>query len=82
MNADIRVLTFTHFGETEAENARMTLSPMNVKLLAAFDDTRQGRPVKRVSVLFLEGDSVEVFVSEMDLLQIEQAVGMYGIASY
>jgi hypothetical protein len=80
MNTDIRVLTFTHFGESEAENARMTLSPMNVKLLAAFDDMRQGRPVKRVSVLFVEGDSVEIFVSEMDLLTIEQAVGMYGVA--
>lgn len=77
---DIRVLTFTHYGVTEAENARMTLAPLSIKLLAAVDDERQGRPVKRVSVMFLEADTVEIFVSELDLLQIEQAVGGYGFA--
>jgi hypothetical protein len=75
---DIRVLTFTHYGDTPEENARMTLSPVSIKLLAAYEDTKQGRPVKRVSVLFLEGDVTEIFVSDMDLLTIERAVGMYG----
>lgn len=77
MNTDIRVLTVMHLGETEEENARITFSPMNVKMLAALDDTRQGRPVKKVSVLFIEGDNTEIFISEIDLLTFERAVGMY-----
>lgn len=79
---DIRVLTVQHFGETEEENTRITLSPLNIKMTAANPTIRQNREMFKVSVLFLEGDSVELFVTEMDLLQIERAVGMYGTAEF
>lgn len=74
----LRVLTVQNFGDTEAENGRVTLAPMAIKMVASFDDTKQGRSLKRLHVLFLEGDNVELYVSEMDALTIEQAIGTYG----
>lgn len=73
----LRVLTVLNFGDTQAEDARVTLSPISVRMVASFDDVKRGRPVKRLVVMFNEGDNVEFFVSEMDALTIEQAIGSY-----
>ena len=79
MHPNMRVLTVTSLGETEAENARITLSALNIKMTAAIDGEVQGRPAKLTSIFFLGDDEVvELALSEFDLLQIESVVGAYG----
>ena len=74
----MRVLTVTSFGETAQEDLRVTLSPMNIKMTAAKDGEVQGRPIKMVAVLFMDGESVELNLNEYDLLQVENVIGAYG----
>lgn len=79
MIPNMRVLTVTNLGETEAENARVTLSAMNIKMTAAVDGEIQGRPVKMTAIFFMDDmDPIELALSEFDLLQIESVVGAYG----
>jgi hypothetical protein len=75
---DLSVLTFTNYGDTEKQNSRVTLSPMAVRMLSAQDAIKQNRPVKHLLVMFEQGDIVEIYVNDMDLLTIERAVGGYG----
>ena len=77
----LQVLTVLHYGETESENKRITLSPMNVCLVAADaeDCTVQSRSLRKVSVLFVEGGSVDLCVNHSDMTNIEQAVGTYAL---
>jgi hypothetical protein len=78
-NVNLRVLTVTNLGETEALNARITLSAMSIKMTAAMDGVIQDRPVKLTTILFLDdSDPVSLALSEFDLLQIESVVGSYG----
>lgn len=77
MIPNLRVLTLTSIGKTEKENARVTLSGMNIKMTAAIDGEMQGRPVKMTTILFLDGDGVEIALSEFDLMQLEGVVGAY-----
>lgn len=74
----LRVLTVVSYGETENENDRVTLNSLEIQMTAARDDIRQGRPVKRTSVMFKDGAYVELFLNDMDLLEVEQAIGTYG----
>jgi len=79
MIPNMRVLTVTSFGETPEENYRVTLSAMNIKMVAAQDGIVQGRPVKVTTVLFMDDpESVTLNLSEFDLLQVEGVVGSYG----
>lgn len=78
MMENMRVLTVTNFGETEDANERVTLSPMEIQMTSAKEEIRQNRPVQRMLVMFKDGAVAEVYVSEFDLLQVEQAIGMYG----
>lgn len=78
MMENMRVLTFTGLGETQEENDRVTLSPMEIQMSVARDDVRQGLPCKKMSVVFKDGACVELYVSDYDLLTVEQAIGMYG----
>lgn len=78
MMEGLRVLTVLNFGETEAENDRITLNSMEIQMTAARDDIRQGRAVKKTTVMFKDGACVELFLNEMDLLTVEQAIGTYG----
>ena len=71
MIPEMRIFRVTSIGETEKENAQVTLSAMNIKMTLAVDGEMQGRPVKMTTILFLDGDAVEIAVSEFDLLQIE-----------
>lgn len=77
MIPNLRVLTVTSLGETEAENARVTLSAMNIKMTAAMDGQIQGRPAKITTILFLDSEAIEIAISEFDLLQLESVVGAY-----
>lgn len=78
MMENMRVLTVTNFGEIEADNERVTLCPMEMQMTSAKQEIRQDRPIMRTVVMFKDGNAVEVYLSEFDLLQVEQAIGMYG----
>lgn len=75
---DLRVLTITHLGETAEENDRVTLNPMEIQMTSARHDIRQNAPVQRVTVMFKDGLSIDLFMSEYDLVQVEKAIGTYG----
>jgi hypothetical protein len=79
MIPNMRVLTLNSFGETPEEDFRVTLSAMNIKMVAAQDGMIQNRPVKVTTVLFI-GDSecVTLNLSDFDLNQLENCVGAYG----
>ena len=79
MIPNMRVLTLTNLGETEAENARVTLSAVCIKMTAAMDGMVQGRPVKIVTILFLDdSEPISLSLSDLDCLQLESVVGAYG----
>lgn len=80
MMEGMRILTVTNIGENAGEDTRVTPSPMEIEMILARDDVRQGMPAKAVSLFFKSGAVVELYVSEYDLITLEQAVGMYGFA--
>jgi hypothetical protein len=76
---NMRVLTVIGLGETEADNARVTLAATNIKMTAAVDGVIQDRPVKMTTIIFTDdSEPVTLALSEFDLLQIENVVGSYG----
>jgi hypothetical protein len=81
MNVGIQVLKVMHYGPTEEDNRMVTISPVNVLMLAAplVYERIQDREVKRVTVLMIDGGETEVCINDMDLDQLEQAVGAYGL---
>jgi hypothetical protein len=79
MLPNMRVLTLHSYGETSEEDFRVTLSVMNIKMVAAQDGMVQNRPVKVTTILFMDDpEHVTLNLSEFDLLQIEGIVGAYG----
>jgi hypothetical protein len=79
MMPDMRVLTLNSFGETAADDLRVTLSAMNIKAVIAQDGNVQNRPVKITTVMFMgDPEAVTLKLSEFDLLQLESVVGAYG----
>ena len=52
---DMRVLTLTSYGETEADDLRCTIAPMAVKFCAAKNGTIQGREIKITTILVIYG---------------------------
>jgi hypothetical protein len=76
---DFKKLTVHHYSEDPTEERRITISPMNITVIAAaIDDIKIGpRTVRAISVLFVDGGSIELNVSHMDLEVLEEAVGSY-----
>lgn len=76
---DVRVLTVTSYGDNEEEIVRVTIAPHNVQMIIAnsLDTVRLGLRLKRVNVLFMDGGSAELFVTDMDLTTLEKAIGTY-----
>jgi hypothetical protein len=72
-------LTVTHHGETTEEDRRITISPMNVVVVAAgVEDTAvNGRMLRRVTVLFTDGGSADLVINHSDLQMLESAIGSY-----
>jgi len=81
MNVDMRVLTVLSYGEKPEDDMSVTFNPNAVKMVAAQDSIIQERPVKVVTVFFLDDmEPFSIYVSSVDLLSIETAVGSYGFA--
>ncbi len=76
---DLQKLTITHYEEDSKDDRRVTLSPGNVGMIAAeIDDcTVNNRSVRKVSILFLDGNSVELTVNHADLELLETAIGSF-----
>jgi len=78
MLPNLRVLTLSHYGETPADDLQVTLSALCIKAVVAKDTEVQGRPVKQVTVLFMDSEPLELNLNEIDTLQLQSVVGSYG----
>ena len=76
---EMQRLTVHCYAEDAKEERRVTLSPMNVTLIAAeIDDVVvNNRSVRKVSVLFTDGGSVDLIVNHSDLSLLESAIGSF-----
>jgi hypothetical protein len=72
-------LTLHHYSVDPKEERRVTLSPMNIQLVAAEveDVVINGRSVRNVTILFSEGGNVDLTINHADLMQLERAVGSF-----
>lgn len=75
----LQVLRVHHYGETPADDKRITISPHNVLLIAAAteDITVQDRSVRNVNILFADNGSAEVNINHSDLEMLESAIGSF-----
>lgn len=75
----LQKLTVHHYAEIAEEERRITLSPMNITVIAAnVEDTLvNGRSVRPVTVLFTDGGSIDLVVNHADLELLESAVGTF-----
>jgi hypothetical protein len=76
-----KTLKVRHFGNIPEDSKWVTINSMNIKLVEA-DVTptmRENTLVKKAVVVFLEGDSVELYLSEYDLNVLEYVVGFYDL---
>lgn len=75
----MRILKVTSYDEEETGNKEVTLSPGMIKAVIAdpVAHIRQGKAVKAVSLLLVEGDALEIVVSQRDLDTLEEVVGSY-----
>lgn len=78
---ELQKLTIHCYAETPEEERRITLNPSKIVLLAAGTEDLQlnGRSLRRVTVLFDEGENVDVLVNHSDLELMETAVGTFYI---
>jgi hypothetical protein len=76
-----KTLKVKHYGETFDESKWVTICPMNVKLVEADVSVtiRQNTTVTKVTVVFLEGDSIELYLTDYDQNVLESVVGFYDL---
>ena len=77
---ELQRLTVINYAETADEkDKRITLSPSQITLIAAdVNDVKlNGRELRHVTVLFLDGASVDLLINNSDLNDLEGAVGSY-----
>lgn len=74
-----KILKVTHYGDSPEENKEVTISPVVVKMVFAdvAPSFKQNRSVKNISLLLMEGDTVELCISESELYTLEEVVGLY-----
>ena len=76
---EFQKLTVHHYADLEEEDRRITISPMNVALVAAEteDMTVRGRSLRHVTVLFTDGGSTDLSINHSDLELLEGAIGSF-----
>ncbi len=76
---EFQKLVVYHYGETSEDDRRVTISPMQVNLIAfeTEDTIVNGRSLRRASVLFSDGSSCDLAVNHQDMSTLEEAVGAY-----
>lgn len=78
---EFQTLTVYHYGDDSKEDRRITIGPMNVAVVAAAteDVTAQGRSLRGVTVMFLDGASLDLRINHADLEKLEMAIGGYSL---
>ena len=76
---EFQKLTVHHYSVNPEEERRITLSPMNISLVAAAteDTMLNGRSLRNVTVLFGDGGSVDMTINHSDLELLETAIGSF-----
>lgn len=74
-----RILKVTNYGAEESENTEVTISPGVIKVVSAstVPVMIQGRALKSVTVLMMDGDELVLVLSDPDLYKLEECVGFY-----
>lgn len=80
--AQERVLTVLNYGEEGGKlvKTRVTISPSSVEFLIAGEEayaTMEDREIRKVNVMFISGNNLELYVSLLDLATLERALGTY-----
>jgi len=72
-------LTVRNYDELPENEKRITLSPDKINLIAAdVEDIKiNGRALRHVTVLFMDGGSVDLVVDHADLSLLEGAIGSF-----
>lgn len=75
----MRILKVTSYDEAEEGSKEITLSPGMIKAIIAdpVAHVRQGKAVKSVTLLLVEGDALEMAIGQRDLDTLEEVVGSY-----
>lgn len=77
------VLTVSNYGLQDDGTflkARVTVAPHMIQVIIAGEETQatiEGRELKKVNVLLLDGNNIELLISEVDLISMERAIGTY-----
>jgi hypothetical protein len=79
MELEMQKLTIRHYSEDPKEERRITLAPHNITVVAAEieDVTINGASRRVVSVLFMDGGSLDLVVDHQDLQLLETAIGSF-----
>ena len=76
---EFQKLTVQNYSDDPQQRRRITLSPPNITVIAAAleDVTVEGRSARNVTVLFIDGGSIDLCVNHSDLSMLEEAIGSY-----
>lgn len=77
-----RILTVMNYDEEKGKfiKTRVTISPSSVEFLIAGDeahDIRDSREIRKVNVMMVSGNNLELYISVLDLAMLERAIGSY-----
>lgn len=81
---ETRVLTVISYGEEEGETYRVTIQPLNIKMVTSPEKmvVRQGMGLYKATVDFVDEDGEDgggatLYVNRADLKNLEEAAGFY-----
>jgi len=76
---EMQTLRVHSYGDVAEDDRRVTIAPNNVVALAAStDDVQvQGRSLRAISVLFVDGGAMDLVVDHADLQLLEDTIGAY-----
>lgn len=76
---NMKILTVLSYGAEPGESYRVTLQPMNVSMVTAYESLveRQGMSLRKVIIRFAEEGGCELYINGDDLRILEEAIGFY-----
>ena len=77
-----RILTITNYDEEHGKFTKtdITISPSCVEFLVSRQEiyeTVEGREIRKVNIMLVSGNNLEVFISALDLAVLQRCVGNY-----
>lgn len=75
----LQILRVQHYGETPADDRRVTIQVANIDAVVAMNEDIEinGRALRNVTVLYTSGRSIDVTVNHADLELLESATGSF-----